>query len=160
MPSFDVVSEVDSHELANAVDQARREVSTRFDFKGTDSRFELQGRLITLHTESEFQLQQMYDILCNKLNKRGVDLACLQLADPVVMAKTATQVVTVREGIAADEARKMIRAIKDQKMRVQATIQADQVRVTGKKRDDLQDAIALLKAAEFGLPLQFKNFRD
>ena len=160
MPSFDVVSEVDSHELANAVDQANREVSTRFDFKGTDSRFELQDRLITLRTESEFQLQQMYDILCNKLNKRGVDLACLQLADPVVMAKTATQVVTVREGIAADDARKMIRAIKDQKLKVQAIIQADQVRVTGKKRDDLQDAIALLKAGEFGLPLQFKNFRD
>ena len=160
MPSFDVVSEVDSHELSNAVDQANREVSTRFDFKGSDSRFELKDRLITLHTESEFQLQQMYDILCNKLNKRGVDIACLELADPVVMVKTATQVVTVREGIAADDARKMIRAIKDQKMKVQAAIQGDQLRVTGKKRDDLQEAIALLKDGEFGLPLQFKNFRD
>ena len=99
MPSFDVVSEVNHHELSNAVDQANREVATRFDFKGTGSKFELADSQITLHTESEFQLQQMYDMLCNKLVKRGVDIACLEMSDPVVQLKTATQVITVREGI-------------------------------------------------------------
>jgi len=136
MPSFDVVSEVNHHELSNAVDQANREVSTRFDFKGT------------------------YDMLCNKLIKRGVDIVCLEKAEPVIQAKTATQVITVREGIESAEARKMVKMIKDRKMKVQAAIQGDQLRVTGKKRDDLQAVIALLKEEKFGLPLQFKNFRD
>jgi len=99
MPSFDVVSEVNHHELTNAVDQANREVSTRFDFKGTGSNFELSDQLITMNTESEFQLQQMFDMLCNKLIKRGVDIVCLDKADPVIQAKTATQEITVREGI-------------------------------------------------------------
>lgn len=160
MPSFDVVSEIDHHELANAVDQANREVSTRFDFKGTDSKFELKDNVITMTSGSEFQLQQMYDILCNKLVKRGVDIAALEPQDPVLQAKTATQSVTVREGIPSDEARKIVKLVKDQKMKVQTAIQGDQLRVTGKKRDDLQDVIALLKDAELGLPLQFKNFRD
>lgn len=160
MPSFDVVSEVNHHELSNAVDQASREVSTRFDFKGTGSNFELNDLLITMNTESEFQLQQMYDILCNKLIKRGVDIACLDKADPVIQLKTATQVITVQVGIETTEAKKMVKMIKDRKMKVQAAIQGDQLRVTGKKRDDLQNVIALLKAEKFGLPLQFKNFRD
>ncbi len=160
MPSFDVVSEVNHHELSNAVDQASREVSTRFDFKGTGSNFELKDLLITMNTESEFQLQQMYDILCNKLIKRGVDIACLDKADPVIQLKTATQVITVQVGIETTEAKKMVKMIKDRKMKVQAAIQGDQLRVTGKKRDDLQNVIALLKAEKFGLPLQFKNFRD
>lgn len=160
MPSFDVVSEVNHHELSNAVDQANREVTTRFDFKGTDSNFELAGSLITMHTQSEFQLQQMYDILCNKLVKRGVDIACLERADPTVQLKTATQVVTVREGIESADARKMVKLIKDSKIKVQAAIQGDQLRVTGKKRDDLQAVIALLKEQNFAVPLQFKNFRD
>lgn len=160
MPSFDTVSEVNHHELTNAVDQANREVTTRFDFKGTNSNFELNGSLVTMNTESEFQLQQMYDILCNKLVKRGVDISCLELADPVIQLKTATQVVTVREGIDSDTARKMVKAIKDSKMKVQAAIQGDQLRVTGKKRDDLQAVMALLREGGFGLPLQFKNFRD
>jgi len=160
MPSFDVVSEVNHHELSNAVDQANREVTTRFDFKGTGSNFELAGNQITMNTQSEFQLQQMYDILCNKLVKRGVDIACLEAGDPVIQLKTATQVVTVREGIDTAEAKKMIKLIKDRKMKVQAAIQGDQLRVTGKKRDDLQEVIALLRDGKFAMPLQFKNFRD
>ena len=160
MPSFDVVSEVNHHELSNAVDQANREVATRFDFKGTGSNFELAETQITMNTESEFQLQQMYDMLCNKLVKRGVDITCLELADPVVQLKTATQVVTVREGIETADSKKMVKLIKEKKIKVQTAIQGDQLRVTGKKRDDLQTVMALLKDGNFGLPLQFKNFRD
>ena len=160
MPSFDVVSEVNHHELSNAVDQANREVTTRFDFKGSDSRFELAGNEITLNTQSEFQLQQMYDILCNKLVKRGVDIVALEQGKPDIQLKTATQLVTVREGIETVEAKKMIKLIKDRKMKVQAAIQGDQLRVTGKKRDDLQEAIAFLRKSEVGLPLQYQNFRD
>ena len=160
MPSFDVVSEVNHHELSNAVDQANREVSTRFDFKGTGSNFELAESQITMNTESEFQLQQMYDMLCNKLVKRGVDITCLEVADPVVQLKTAIQVVTVREGIETADSKKMVKLIKEKKIKVQTSIQGDQLRVTGKKRDDLQTVMALLKNGDFGLPLQFKNFRD
>ena len=160
MPSFDVVSEVDHHELTNAVDQANREVSTRFDFKGSDSRLELAGQVITLHSQSEFQLHQMYDILCNRLVKRGVDITCLEAGEPVLHLKTATQTITVREGIAAETARKVVRVLKDSKNKVQAQIQGEQVRVSGKKRDDLQAAIALLKGTDFEIPLQFTNFRD
>lgn len=160
MPSFDVVSEVNHHELTNAVDQANREVSTRFDFKGTGSNFELNGSQITMNTESEFQLQQMYDMLCSKLVKRGIDISCLEMADPVVQLKTAVQVVTVREGIETTDAKKMVKMIKEKKLKVQAAIQGEQLRVTGKKRDDLQQVIALLKEGDFGVPLQFKNFRD
>ncbi len=159
MPSFDVVSQVNHHELTNAVDQANREVSTRFDFKGTGSNFDLSDQLITMNTESEFQLQQMFDMLCNKLIKRGVDIACLDKGDPVIQVKTATQGITVREGIESADARKMIKMIKQSKMKVQAAFQSDQLRVTGKKRDDLQAVITILKEEKFGLPLQFKNFR-
>jgi uncharacterized protein YajQ (UPF0234 family) len=160
MPSFDVVSEVNHHELSNAVDQANREVNTRFDFKGTGSNFELNDAQITMNTESEFQLQQMYDMLCSKLVKRGVDITCLELADPVVQLKTATQGITVREGIETADSRKMVKLIKDRKLKVQAAIQGDQLRVSGKKRDDLQAVIALLRDSSFDVPLQFKNFRD
>lgn len=160
MPSFDVVSEVDSHELANAVDQANREVGTRFDFKGTDSKFELDENVIKLSSGSEFQLQQMYDILCGKLVKRGIDIIALDKGEPVIQVKTATQTITVREGIQSDDARKLVKLIKDQKMKVQTAIQGDQLRVTGKKRDDLQEVIALLRESDMGLPLQYKNFRD
>ena len=160
MPSFDVVSEVDHHELSNGVDQANREVSTRFDFKGTGSNFELAGLVITMNTESEFQLQQMYDVLCNKLVKRGVDIACLEKDEPVIHAKTATQTIKVREGIETPLAKEMIKLIKQSKAKVQAAIQGDQLRVTGKKRDDLQEVIALLKNAGLDTPLQYKNFRD
>jgi len=160
MPSFDVVSEIDHHELANAVDQANREVTTRFDFKGTDSSFELKETAITMKTESEFQLDQMLDVLYSKMTKRGIDLDAVELDEPVIMAKTATRSVTVREGIDTELAKKIVKEVKGSKIKVQASIQGDQVRVTGKKRDDLQQVIALLKGAELGLPLQFKNFRD
>ncbi|MEN1727786.1 MAG: YajQ family cyclic di-GMP-binding protein [Pseudomonadota bacterium] len=160
MPSFDVVSEIDHHELTNAVDQANREVTTRFDFKGTDSSFEQNEAVITMQSESDFQLDQMLDMLYSKMTKRGIDLDAVELGEPVIMAKTATRTVTVREGIDTDLARKIVKQIKGAKMKVQAAIQGDQVRVTGKKRDDLQQVIAMLKEAQLGLPLQFKNFRD
>lgn len=160
MPSFDVVSEVNHHELNNGVDQANREVTTRFDFKGTGSNFELADQVISMNTESEFQLQQMYDILCNKLVKRGIDIACLEKGEPVIQARTATQAVKVREGIETADAKEMVKLIKQSKAKVQASIQGDQLRVTGKKRDDLQSVIALLKGADLQTPLQYKNFRD
>lgn len=160
MPSFDVVSEVDHHELKNAIDQANREVVARFDFKGSGSNFEQEDSTITMNTESEFQLDQMYDILCNKLVKRGVDISCLERGDPVLQMKSARQAITVREGIDTAEAKKMVKLIKDRKMKVQAAIQGEQLRIAGKKRDDLQSAIALLKENDFAMPLQFKNFRD
>ncbi|MGA9574089.1 MAG: YajQ family cyclic di-GMP-binding protein [Lysobacterales bacterium] len=160
MPSFDVVSEVDHHELHNGVDQANREVSTRFDFKGTGSNFELAGLVITMNTESEFQLQQMYDVLCNKLVKRAIDIACLEKDEPVIHARTATQTIKVKEGIETPLARDMIKLIKQSKAKVQAAIQGEQLRITGKKRDDLQEVIALLKNAGLETPLQYKNFRD
>ena len=160
MPSFDVVSEVDHHELNNGVDQANREVTTRFDFKGTNSEFEIADLVITMKTESEFQLQQMYDILCNKLVKRGIDIACLEKGEPVIQAKTATQAIKVNEGIDTPTAKNMVKMIKQSKTKVQAAIQGEQLRVTGKKRDDLQAVIALLTDANLGIPLQYKNFRD
>lgn len=160
MPSFDVVSEVDHHELGNGVDQANREVTTRFDFKGTGSKFELAGQIITMHTESDFQLQQMYDILCNKLVKRKIDIACLEKGEQVIQARTATQTIKVNEGIDTLTAKNMVKLIKQSKARVQAAIQGEQLRVTGKKRDDLQAVIALLKGTDQIIPLQYKNFRD
>ena len=160
MPSFDVVSEVDSHELANGIDQANREVTTRFDFKGTGSKYELDDSVITMHTESDFQLNQMYDVLCNKLNRRKIDIGCLELGEAVIHVKSATQPIVVRQGIATEDAKKMVRTIKDKKMKVQTAIQGEQLRVTGKKRDDLQTVMALLREGDYGLPLQFKNFRD
>jgi len=160
MPSFDTVSEVDHHEIANAVDQADRAVSTRFDFKTADSSFELDGNRIALKTESEFQLSQMLDILYGKLSRRGVDLDCVQTDEPEVMAKTAAQAATIREGIDAELAKKIVKLIKDSRLKVQAAIQGEQVRVTGKKRDDLQAAMKAIREAELGRPLQFRNFRD
>jgi hypothetical protein len=160
MPSFDVVSEVDHHELRNALDQASREVTTRFDFKGTGSNFELAGQLITMNTESEFQLEQMYDILCNKLAKRGIDISCLEKGEAAIQARTASQTVKINEGIDTPTAKEMVKLIKQSKARVQATIQGEQLRVTGKKRDDLQAVMSLLKEANLEAPLQYKNFRD
>jgi uncharacterized protein YajQ (UPF0234 family) len=160
MPSFDVVSEVDHHELSNAVDQANREVGTRFDFKGSNARFDLAGQIITMHAEADFQLRQMQDILYQKLTKRGIDVSCLEVGDAEIQAKTASQPVTVREGIDSVLAKTMVKKVKESKIKVQAAIQGDQLRVTGKKRDDLQSVMALLREADLGLPLQFKNFRD
>ncbi|MDZ7791329.1 MAG: YajQ family cyclic di-GMP-binding protein [Xanthomonadales bacterium] len=160
MPSFDIVSEVDHHELANAVDQANREVTTRFDFKGTDSTFTLDNNRIAMKTESEFQLDQMLDMLYSKLSKRGIDLEGVEADEPEIGAKTASRGLTIREGIDTEMAKKMVKLVKQSKLKVQASIQGDQVRVTGKKRDDLQAVMSLLREAELGLPLQFKNFRD
>lgn len=161
MPSFDVVSEVDMHEAANAVDQANREVSTRFDFKGTDASFELNEGEITLKAEVEFQLQQMLDILRNKLIKRGVDISCMEIGDPQTTGKQAHQKATLQQGLDTPLAKKIIKMIKDnKKIKVQSVIQGEKIRVSGKKRDDLQQAISLLKEAKLELPLQYNNFRD
>ena len=160
MPSFDVVSEVDMHEVTNAVDQANREVTTRFDFKGTGSRFDLEGGVVTLVSQSDFQLKQMMDVLVAKLAKRGVDVGCLQTAEPELAGQEARQRVTLRQGIDRDLARRIVKRIKDAKLKVQAAVQGEQVRVTGKKRDDLQAVITDLRGADLGLPLQFTNFRD
>ncbi|MBL8267549.1 YajQ family cyclic di-GMP-binding protein, partial [Steroidobacter sp.] len=160
MPSFDIVSELDAHEVSNAVDQASREVSTRFDFKGSDAKFELKELVITLTAKAEFQLKQMLDILMLRLSKRGIDVACTKVEDPVVLGQTARQVVTLREGIDSELGKKLQRLIKDSKLKVQAAIQDKQVRVTGKNRDDLQEVIRLSRGAKLDMPLQFKNFRD
>ena len=160
MPSFDVVSEIDMHETTNAVDQANREVGNRFDFKGTDSRYVLEDTQITLHSQSDFQLHQMLDILQSKLSKRGIDIACLKIEDPEISGKTARQRITLRQGIDQETARGIIRLIKDSKLKVQAAVQGDKLRITGKKRDDLQAVIALLRANPVDLPLQYVNFRD
>ena len=160
MPSFDVVSDFDAHEAANGVDQANREVSTRFDFKGTGSKFELDGQVIQLTSQSDFQLQQMRDILSQKLSKRGIDIACLETQPVEISGSEARQKITLRRGIEIDLARKLVKVIKGSKLKVQAAIQGDKLRVTGKKRDDLQSAIKLLKEADVDLPLQYENFRD
>ncbi len=160
MPSFDVVSDFDAHEASNAVDQANREVMNRFDFKGTGSKFELDGQTITLTSQSDFQLKQMLDILRLKLSKRGIDIACMQEEDPEITGNTARQKVILRRGIEALLARELVKKIKGSKLKVQAAIQGDKLRVSGKKRDDLQSVIALLKNEDVGLPLQYENFRD
>ena len=160
MPSFDVVSEFDSHEASNAVDQANREVDTRFDFKGTGSKYVLEGNLITMKSQTDFQLQQMLDILRQKLAKRGIDIACMKEEEPEIAGSEARQKIVLRQGIDADLARSLVKKIKASKIKVQAAIQGEKLRVSGKKRDDLQAVIALLKEADVGLPLQYENFRD
>ena len=160
MPSFDVVSEVNMHELANAVDQTNREVANRFDFKGTDSRVEHTGNILTLIAPAEFQVKQIYDILRTKISKRGIDVLCLETGKITETVNEARQIITVKQGINQELAKKITRIIKDSRLKVQATIQGEQVRVTGKKRDDLQEAISLLRNSKLELPLQYVNFRD
>lgn len=160
MPSFDVVSDFDAHEASNGVDQANREVNTRFDFKGTASRYTLEDQVITLTTQSDFQLKQMIDILHQKLSKRGIDIACLEEQDPEFSGSEARQQIILRRGIDADRARKLVKQIKAAKLKVQTAVQGDKLRVSGKKRDDLQSVIAMLKEGDIGLPLQYENFRD
>jgi len=160
MPSFDIVSELSPHEVANAVDQANREVSTRFDFKGTNAKFEVKDFVVTLSAPADFQLKQMMDILKLKLTKRGIDIVCMKVDEPVVTGQTAKQVATLRQGIDTELGKKIQRMIKDSKLKVQAAIQDKQVRVTGKSKDDLQSAIALIRSGKLDLPLQFTNFRD
>lgn len=160
MPSFDIVSEVDSHELTNAVDQANRELGNRFDFKGVDARFGLEEAVITQSAPSDFQLQQMTDILRARLIARGIDVRCLEFGDVETNVAGARQKVTVKQGIERELAKKIQSTLKDAKLKVDSQINGDKLRVNGKKRDDLQAAMALLRGQEFELPLQFENFRD
>jgi uncharacterized protein YajQ (UPF0234 family) len=161
MPSFDIVSEVNQVELRNAVDQANKEVSTRFDFKGSDARVELADKILTLFADDAFKLKQVTDILTAKLAKRGVDTRSLKNADPEKISGTKVkQVVTVRTGIEQELAKKIQRALKDSKLKVQASIQGDAVRVSGAKKDDLQEAIALVRRTVTDFPVQVQNFRD
>lgn len=160
MPSFDVVSEVDTHELTNAVDQANRELSTRFDFKGVDAKFVRDDQVITQSAPSDFQLKQMTDILRARLIARSIDARCLEFGDVETNLAGARQKVTVRQGIEQKLAKKIVATIKEAKLKVETQINGDKLRITGKKRDDLQDVIALLKKGDFELPLQFENFRD
>lgn len=160
MPSFDIVSEVDLHEVNNAVDQTNREVGTRFDFKGSDAGTELGKDNLILHAENEFQVRQVLDILHKKMAKRGIDIASLKEGPVQTSGNRASMTITIRQGIDQDTARLLIKQIKATKIRVQASIQGDQVRVTGKKRDDLQSIISELRESSCDLPLQFINFRD
>ena len=160
MPSFDIVSEVDTHELTNAVDQANRELTTRFDFKGVDASFQRDDNVITQSAPSEFQLQQMTDILRARLVARKIDVRCLEFGEVETNLAGARQKITVKQGIERDLAKKLQAAMKDAKLKIDSQINGDKVRVTGKKRDDLQAAMALLRAGNFELPLQFDNFRD
>ncbi len=160
MPSFDIVSEVDTHELTNAVDQANRELTTRFDFKGVEASFEREDNVITQSAPSEFQLQQMTDILRARLVARKIDARCLDFGDVETNLAGARQKITVKQGIERELAKKLQAAMKDAKLKVDSQINGDKLRVTGKKRDDLQAAMALLRAGNFELPLQFDNFRD
>lgn len=160
MPSFDVVSDYDSQEARNAVDQANREVNQRFDFKGTGSVYELEDPVITLRSQSDFQLKQMVDILHQKLGKRGIDIACIDEKEPEITGSEARQQLLLRRGIDSDLARKLVKMVKGSKLKVQAAIQGEKLRISGKKRDDLQATIRLLKEADVDLPLQYENFRD
>jgi uncharacterized protein YajQ (UPF0234 family) len=161
MPSFDIVSEFDKHEATNAVDQANREIQSRFDFKGVTASFELNGETVSLDADVDFQLKQMLDVLRNKLIARGIDARCMDVQDPVLTGVRARQEVKLKQGLDQKEAKDIVKRIKDSKHKVQAQIQGDKVRVTGKKRDDLQSIMALLRGeAGPDLPLQFDNFRD
>jgi uncharacterized protein YajQ (UPF0234 family) len=162
MPSFDTVSELDTHELTNAVDQANRELSQRFDFKDTGASFELKEKefTVSMKAPAEFQLRQMLDVLTQRLAKRGIDVRCMEKKDPVSNLAEARQDVVLRHGIDQETGKKLQKMIKEAKLKVQAQIQGEQLRVTGKQRDDLQAAMALLRKAELDRPVQFKNFRD
>ncbi len=160
MPTFDIVSEVDMHEMSNAIDQASREIGTRFDFKGVPASFELSDNVVVLTAEVDFQIQQMMDILQTKMVKRGLDISSLKSADIENVGQKAIMKVTVQQGIESETARKIVKKVKEQKLKVQTAIQGDKLRVSGNKRDDLQRVIALLKDENYGLPLQYNNFRD
>lgn len=160
MPSFDVVSEVDSHEVTNAVDQANRELAQRFDFKDSGAVFELNDMTVSVKAEVDFQLKQMLEILKLRFAKRGIDVRCLEIKDPVVNLAAAVQEVILRQGVDADTARQIVRLVKDSKLKVQASMQGEKVRIIGKQRDELQSAMALLRKAKIERPLQFNNFRD
>ena len=160
MPSFDVVSQVDKQQVTNAVDQANRELATRFDFKGTNAKFDVEDDQITMRAPNEFQLRQMYDVLTKRLVGRQVDIRCLKLDDPQINVSEARQLITVRQGVESEMAREIVKLIKAPKLKVQVAIQGSKLRVSGKKRDELQQVIGMLKEAKLDLPLQFENYRD
>jgi len=161
LPSFDIVSEIDQVEVRNALDQTNKEVGTRFDFKGSDARVELADKVLTVFADDEFKLGQVRDVLTAKLAKRGVDVRCLDLGKPEkVSGNKLKQAVTVKTGVEAALAKKIQQLLKDSKLKVQASIQGDTVRVSGAKKDTLQDAIALVRKSVTDFPLQFQNFRD
>jgi cyclic-di-GMP-binding protein len=160
MPSFDAVSELNSHEVANALDQANRELAQRFDFKDSGAQFELEDFKVTLKAQVDFQLKQMLEILKLRLSKRGIDLVCLDIKEATSTLATAQQEVVLRQGIDQETGKKISRLVKDSNLKVQASLQGDKVRITGKKRDDLQAAMALLRGAKLDVALQFNNFRD
>ncbi|MGB5438496.1 MAG: YajQ family cyclic di-GMP-binding protein [Gammaproteobacteria bacterium] len=160
MPSFDIVSEVDLHEVTNAVDQTNREVGNRFDFKGSDSRVEQKEALLSLHSDTDFQIRQILDILHLKIAKRGIDVAALSEGEIHSNGKKASMDITIRQGLDQDTARKLVKQIKELKIKVQSSIQGDKVRVSGKKRDELQKIIEHIKDSSPDLPLQYINFRD
>ncbi len=160
MPSFDIVSEVDHHELTNAVDQARRELTTRFDFRNVEASFDSDENVVTMSAPSEFQLTQMLDILRARMIARSIDARCLEVGEAEINLARARQKVTVKQGIEQPLAKKIVAAIKAAKLKVEAQINGDKLRINGKKRDDLQAAMALIRKGDFELPLQFDNFRD
>jgi len=160
MPSFDVVSEVDFHEVTNAVDQANRELQTRFDFRGVDAKFERNDDVIRVTAEAEIQLDQMIDILRQKFVKRSIDPKVMDIGDQEHVGKLLHKNIKIQQGVESLLAKKIVKMIKDKKMKVQSAIQGDKVRVTGKKRDDLQQVISMLKEEDLQVPLQFNNFRD
>jgi uncharacterized protein YajQ (UPF0234 family) len=161
MPSFDVVSKLDLHELTNAVDQANRELANRFDFKGTDAVFERDDEtVVMLKAQAEFQLKQMFDILKQRLAARHIDVRCAEVADPEINLGKARQKVTLKQGLDQPLAKDIVKRIKEAKLKVEVQIQGDKLRIVGKKKDDLQTAIALLRGADIKMPLQFENFRD
>ncbi len=161
MPSFDIVSEVDKQEVRNAVEQVNREVSTRFDFKGSDARVEQNDYVLTVYADDSFKLDQVKEILNLKLVKRGIDIRALEYkAEETIGSNKVKQIVTVKVGVETELAKKIVKLLKDSKLKVQGSIQGTAVRVSGAKRDNLQEAIALVKSADLGLPLQFNNFRD
>src|SRR5210317_1099631 len=160
MPSFDVVSEVDLHQLTNAVDQAGRIVANRFDFKGVEASFEREERTVAISAEADFQVTQMEDMLRSALIKCDIDPAAMDCGEPQASGKVVSQTVVLRHGLDSGQCKSIVKKIKETKLKVQAQIQGEQVRVTGKKRDDLQQVMALLREQELGAPLQFNNFRD
>jgi len=160
MPSFDVVSEVNKHELVNAVDQAKRDLDNRYDLRGTNAKIELDDLLITQHAPSEFLLDQILEMLYKRLAGRGIDLRAMEPGDVETNLAGARRTVKVKQGLEQAQAKKVVAKIKESKLKVDTQIAGDKVRVIGKKRDDLQAAIAVLKKADLDMPLQFENFRD
>lgn len=160
MPSFDVVSEVDFHEVTNAVDQSNREIQTRFDFRGVDAKFERKEDVVRITAEADIQLDQMIDILRAKLVKRSIDPRVMDIGDQEHVGKLLHKNIKIKEGIESLLAKKVVKMIKDKKVKVQAAIQGEKVRVTGKKRNDLQQVMSMLKEEEIDTPLQYNNFRD